>query len=185
MSAIGTDPKPITSAEFEQLTRIGLLPDDKNTAVKADKIRTMMTNLLTKHSKQFWAILPIIHRMLYLNPNRDTWKVPTADAICAADSDAALIETGVGPLVSEHYNQQNMDMLTLMLGGKGCLKMIEATQQELTYGGEGIFERTVRGKKDDFISFLEAWYWPKAPNALTCEKDRNAIHVRNCQRSPC
>ena len=42
--------------------------------------------------------------MLYMNPNRDTWEVPTADAICAADSEAAIIETGVGPLVSEHYN---------------------------------------------------------------------------------
>ena len=77
-----------------------------------------MTNILTKHSKKFWAILPIIHRMLYMNPNRDMWKVPTADAICAADSDAAFVETGVGRLVSEYFNQQNMDMLTLMQGGK-------------------------------------------------------------------
>ena len=50
--------------------------------------------------------------------------------------------------------------------------MIEATQQEFTYGDEGNIERTVRGKKDDFISHLEALYWP---NALTCEKDRNAM----------
>ena len=156
VSTTGTDPKPVTTAELEQFTRIGLLPDGKNSAMKADKVRTLMTKLLTKHSKQFWAILPIIYRMLYLNPNCDKWEVevPDADAICAAVSEAALVETGVGPLVAAYYNQQNMDLLTVMVGGKGCSKLIEASQHELTYGDEGSIERTVRGKKDDFIAHL-------------------------------
>ena len=91
----------------------------------------------------------------------------------ATDSDFALAAAGVGRLVSEYFNQQNMDLLTLMQAGKDCLKLIEAAQQELTHGDEGNIERTVRGKKEDFISFLEAFYWS---NALTCEnKGRNAM----------
>ena len=136
VSTTGTDPKAATPSEFEPLSRIGLLLEDKHTAVEADKIRTWMTNFLTKHSKQFWAVLPIIHRMLSMNPNRDTWKVPTADEICSTNSDYALAATGVGRLVSEYFNQQNMDLLTLMHAGKNCLKLIEAAQQELTHGGD-------------------------------------------------
>ena len=53
VSTTGTDPKAATPSEFEPLSRIGLLLEDKHTAVEADKIRTWMTNFLTKHSKQF------------------------------------------------------------------------------------------------------------------------------------
>ena len=100
------------------------------------------------------------------------WKIPTANEICAADLEAALVETGVGPLVAEYFNQQNVDLLTLMQARKGCLRLLEAAEQELTHGDEGYIERTVQGKKDDWISYFEAFYWP---NALTSEKDRNAI----------
>ena len=72
VSSTGSDAKDAIRSEFEALVKFGLMPEDKHTAVKADQIRTWMTNFLTKHSKQFWAVLPIIHRMLSMNPNRDT-----------------------------------------------------------------------------------------------------------------
>ena len=50
--------------------------------------------------------------------------------------------------------------------------MLEAVEQELTHGDEGSIERTVQGKKDDWIAHFEAFYWP---NALASEKDRNAM----------
>ena len=75
-------------------------------------------------------------------------------------------------MVAEHFNQQNMELLTLMQSGRGCLKVLEAAEQELTHGDEGNIERTVQGKKDDWIAHLEAFYWP---NALTSEKDRNKM----------
>ena len=164
--------KDAIPAEFEALIKLGLMPEDKHTAVKADQIRTWMTNFLTKHSTQFWAVLPVIYRMMAMNPNRDLWKIPTSNEVCAADWEVALVQTGVGPLVAEHFNQQNMELLTLMQSGKGCLKVLEAAEQELTHGDEGNIERTVQGKKDDWIAHLEAFYWP---NALTSEKDRNKM----------
>ena len=124
-SSTGFGAKDATHTEFEPLVKMGLMPEDKHTAVKADQIRTWMTNSLTKHSKQFWAVLPIINRMHCMNPNRDTWKIPTANEICAADLSAALAQTGVGPLVAEYFNQENVDLLTLIQAGKGCLKLLE------------------------------------------------------------
>ena len=107
--------KDAIPAEFEALIKFGLMPEDKHTAVKAGQIRTWMTNFLTKHSRtQFWAVLPVIYRMISMNPNRDIWKIPTSNEVCAADWQAALVQTGVGPLVAEHFNQQNMELLTLM-----------------------------------------------------------------------
>ena len=66
--------------------------------------------------------------------------------------------------MAEHFNQQNMDLLTLMQAGKNCLPVLEAAEQELTHGDERNTERTVQGKKDDWISHFEAFY---LPNALT------------------
>ena len=59
--------KDATPAEFEALIKFGLMPEDKHTAVKADQIRTWMTNFLKKHSMQFWAVLPVIYRMLFIS----------------------------------------------------------------------------------------------------------------------
>ena len=59
VSSTGSDAKDATHTKFEPLVKMGLMPEDKHTAVKADQIRTWMTNFLTKHSKQFWAVLPI------------------------------------------------------------------------------------------------------------------------------
>ena len=145
------------------------MPQDKHTAVKADAIRTWTLNFMTKHSAKFWAVLPTIHRMLTMDPNRDVWKIPTSEEVCAADFEAALVLTGIGPLVAEHFNQQNMELLNLMASGKNCMQVIEAVEQQLTHGDDGNIERTVQGKKDDWISHIEAVYWP---NALTLEKDR-------------
>ena len=63
--------KDAIPAEFEALIKFGLMPEDKHTAVKADQIRTWMTNFLTKHSTQFLAVLPVIYRMMSMNPNQD------------------------------------------------------------------------------------------------------------------
>ena len=65
-------------------------------------------------------------------------------------------------MVAEYSNQQNVDLLTLMQARKGCLRLLEAAEQELTHGDEGNIERTVHGKKDDWISYFEAFYWPNA-----------------------
>ena len=173
VSASGSDPKPLTPAELLQFTKIGLMPEDKKSALKAEQIKTLMINLLTKHSKQFWAILPTIYRMLDLNPNRDKWEVPTAEAVCAADFEAARIATGIGPHVAHFYNQQNMDFMNVMSAVNGIRKLIEASQQRLTYGDDGSIERTVQGVPDDFIAYLCAFYWP---HALTSEKDRDAMY---------
>ena len=98
--------KDAIPAEFEALIKLGLMPEDKHTAVKADQIRTWMTNFLTKHSTQFWAVLPVIYRMMAMNPNRDLWKIPTSNEVCAADWEFALAQTGVGPLVAEHFTSR-------------------------------------------------------------------------------
>ena len=168
MSASVNEKDP-TPSEFEALAKLGLLPQDKHTAVKADAIRTWTLNFMTKHSGKFWAVLPTIHRMLIMDPNRDVWKIPTSEDVCAADFEAARVLTGIGPLVAEHFNLQNMELLNLMASGRNCLPVLEAVEQQLTHGDDGHIERTVQGKKDDWISHIEAVYWP---NALTLEKDR-------------
>ena len=69
--------------------------------------------------------------------------------------------------MAEHFNQQNMELLTLMKSGRNCLKVLEDAEQELTHGDEGNIERTVQGKKDDWIAHLEAFYWPNALRFLS------------------
>ena len=76
-----------------------------------------------------------------MDPNRDVWKIPTSEDVCAADFEAARVLTGIGPLVAEHFNQQNMELLNLMASGKNCMQVIEAVEQQLTHGDDGNIER--------------------------------------------
>ena len=52
-----------------------------------------------------------------MDPNRDVWKIPTSEEVCAAGFEAAQVSTGIGPLVAEHFNQQNIEHGTAKFDG--------------------------------------------------------------------